>query len=107
MGFGGSGGYPPKAGRLRPAATRFKAWAQEQVLLPSLLRRLFDPPRAALRLSCLQRRLRERRVFDCPALEAFIIEERVLCPERPKASVGYEATIAGCRGQDSREEAEF
>jgi hypothetical protein len=42
-----------------------------------------------------------------PTPEAFVIEERVLCPERPKASVGYEATIAGCRGQDSRVEAEL
>jgi len=42
-----------------------------------------------------------------PTLEAFVIEERVLCPERRKASVGYEATIAGCRGQDSRVEREL
>ena len=42
-----------------------------------------------------------------PTLEAFVIEERVLCPERPKASVGYEATMAGCRGQDSTVEREI
>ena len=45
--------------------------------------------------------------LDCPTLEAFAMEERVLCPERPEATVRYEATIAGCRNQDSRVEGEF
>jgi len=36
-----------------------------------------------------------------------VVEEGVLCPERRKASVDYEATIAGCRGQDSRAEREL